>query len=78
MVVCPVVTIGNRCVIPAGSVVVKDIPDDSLAAGCPAIVKKRLNGKAGVGEQLNACRLWFVKKSRTFWRRMPMLGMLLL
>lgn len=51
VVVCPGVTIGNRCVIAAGSVVVKDIPDDSLAAGCPAIVKKRLNGKAGVVEQ---------------------------
>ena len=51
VVVCPGVTIGNRCVIAAGSVVVKDIPDDSLAAGCPAVVKKRLNGKAGVVEQ---------------------------
>ena len=30
---------------------VKDIPDDSLVAGCPAVVKKRLNGKAGVVEQ---------------------------
>ena len=65
VVVCPGVTIGNRCVIAAGSgvtigdnvtigagsVVVKDIPDDSLVAGCPAVVKKRLNGKAGVVEQ---------------------------
>ena len=41
--VCPGVTIGNRCIIAAGSVVTRDIPDDSFAAGCPAIVKKMLN-----------------------------------
>ena len=40
--VCPGVTIGNRCIIAAGSVVVHDIPDDSLAAGNPAVVKKKL------------------------------------
>lgn len=34
-IICPGVTIGNRCVIGAGSVVTKDIPDDSLAAGNP-------------------------------------------
>lgn len=43
VIVCPGVTIGNRCIIAAGSVVTKDIPDDSLAAGCPAIVKRKLN-----------------------------------
>lgn len=43
VVVCPGVTIGNRCIIAAGSVVTKDIPDDSLAAGCPAVVKRKLN-----------------------------------
>ncbi|MCD8318920.1 MAG: sugar O-acetyltransferase [Paraprevotella sp.] len=42
--ICPGVTIGDRCVIAAGSVVVHDIPSDSLAAGNPALVKKRLNG----------------------------------
>ena len=41
-IICPGVTIGHRCVIAAGSVVTKDIPDDSLAAGCPAVVKRRL------------------------------------
>ena len=30
VIVCPGVTIGDRCVIGAGSVVVKDIPSDSL------------------------------------------------
>lgn len=41
--VCPGVTIGDRCIIAAGSVVTRDIPSDSLAAGNPAVVKKRLN-----------------------------------
>lgn len=39
--VCPGVTIGPRCIIAAGSVVVRDIPADSLAAGNPAVVKRR-------------------------------------
>ena len=43
VIICPGVTIGHRCIIAAGSVVTKDIPDDSLAAGCPAVVKRKLN-----------------------------------
>ena len=39
---CPGVTIGKRCIIAAGSVVTRDIPDDSLAAGNPAVVKKTI------------------------------------
>lgn len=35
VIICPGVTIGNRCVIGAGSIVTKDIPDDSFAAGNP-------------------------------------------
>ncbi len=42
VIVCPGVKIGDRCVIAAGSVVTRDIPDDSLAAGNPATVKRRL------------------------------------
>lgn len=38
------VTIGSRCIIAAGSVVVGDIPDDCMAAGNPAVVKRWLNG----------------------------------
>ncbi len=45
VIVCPGVTIGNRCIVAAGSVVTKDIPDDSLVAGNPATIKRRLNGK---------------------------------
>ena len=42
VVVCPGVTIGDNTVIAGGSVVTKDIPDDSLAAGVPAVVKRSL------------------------------------
>jgi len=42
VIVCPGVKIGKRCIIAAGSVVTHDIPDDSLAAGNPAVVKKRI------------------------------------
>ena len=38
VVVCPGVTIGDNCVIGAGSVVTKDIPENSFAAGVPARV----------------------------------------
>lgn len=40
--VCPGVRIGDRTVVGAGSVVVKDLPDDVLAAGNPAVVKRTL------------------------------------
>ena len=38
VVVCPGVTIGDRCVIGAGSVVTRDVPPDSFAAGNPCRV----------------------------------------
>jgi len=37
-VICPGVHIGNGCVIGAGSVVTKDIPDNTIAAGNPCKV----------------------------------------
>lgn len=43
VIVCPGVTIGERCIIGAGSVVTHDIPDDSLAVGNPARVIRKLN-----------------------------------
>ena len=43
VVVLPGVTIGNNCVIGAGSVVVKDIPDNSIAVGNPCKVIKQIN-----------------------------------
>ncbi|HKQ36745.1 MAG TPA: sugar O-acetyltransferase [Verrucomicrobiae bacterium] len=41
-IICPGVTIGDRCVIGAGSVVTRDIPSDVFAAGNPARVIRTL------------------------------------
>ena len=41
--VMPGVTIGSGCVIAAGSVVPSDIPDNSIVAGVPAVVKKKID-----------------------------------
>ena len=38
VVVCPGVTVGDNCVIGAGSVITRDIPDNSFAAGVPCRV----------------------------------------
>ena len=45
VIVCPGVKIGKRCIIGAGSVVTKDIPDDCVAAGNPARVIRKLEIK---------------------------------
>jgi acetyltransferase-like isoleucine patch superfamily enzyme len=42
MLVAPI-RVGARSVTAAGSVVTKDVPPDSLVAGVPAEVKKKLN-----------------------------------
>ena len=44
-VICPGVTIGNRAVIGAGSVVTKDIPADVFAAGNPCKVIRQIAPK---------------------------------
>lgn len=41
-IILPGITIGDRTVIGAGSVVTKDIPSDCVAVGNPAVVKKKL------------------------------------
>ncbi len=41
-IICPGVTIGDRSVIGAGSVVTRDVPDDVVMAGNPARVLRRL------------------------------------
>lgn len=46
------VTVGKRCVIGAGAVVTKDIPDYSIALGVPARVVKRFNFELGKWEQV--------------------------
>jgi len=43
VVICPGVTIGDRSVIGAGSVVTKDIPADVFAAGNPCKVIRKIN-----------------------------------
>jgi len=43
--VMPGVTIGSGCVIAAGSVVTQDVPDNSMVAGVPAVVKKEIQQK---------------------------------
>lgn len=42
VIICPGVTIGARSVIGAGSVVTRDLPEDSLAAGNPCRVVRSL------------------------------------
>jgi maltose O-acetyltransferase len=41
-IICPGVRIGHRCVIGAGSVVTRNIPDDAVAAGNPCRVIRQL------------------------------------
>ena len=40
--ILPGVTIGEGCVVAAGSVVTKDVPSDTLVAGVPAIIKRKI------------------------------------
>lgn len=41
-VILPGVKIGNNVVIAAGSVVIRDVPDNVVVAGVPAIIKKQI------------------------------------
>jgi bifunctional UDP-N-acetylglucosamine pyrophosphorylase/glucosamine-1-phosphate N-acetyltransferase len=50
MLVAPV-RVGSRSVTGAGSVVIKDVPPDSLVAGVPAVVKKSLSERHGEKEE---------------------------
>ena len=43
--VCPGVTIGDRVIVAAGSVVIRDVPSDMMVAGNPAVIKKWLKVK---------------------------------
>ena len=45
--ILPGVSLGNNVVVAAGAVVTRDVPDNSLVAGNPAVVKKKLTGTEG-------------------------------
>jgi len=47
-IVLPGVTIGRRCVVAAGSVVTRDVPDDTLVGGNPAKVIRTLHYPPGI------------------------------
>lgn len=49
VIVCPGVTIGDRSVIGAGAVVTRDIPSDTVAAGNPARVIRKLRSASDSG-----------------------------
>jgi len=49
--ILPGVTIGNRVIIGAGSVVTRDIPDNSVAVGVPARVIKTVDEYLAVARQ---------------------------
>lgn len=44
-IICKGVTIGARSIIAAGSVVVKDIPEDCIAGGNPCMIVRKINEK---------------------------------
>lgn len=62
-------SVGNQCVVAAGAVVRQgaEIPDRSLVAGVPAVVKKRLEGRAA--EWVEGGGEHYVKLSRDYMRQ---------
>lgn len=49
--VMPGVTVGDRCVVAAGTVITRDIPDDSLVMGVPGKVVRTLNRDLSLRER---------------------------
>ena len=52
VMVMPGVHIGSHCIIGAGAIVTKDIPDWAIAAGSPAVVKKYRNRSSNVNSNI--------------------------
>ncbi|MDD3027294.1 MAG: DapH/DapD/GlmU-related protein [Erysipelotrichaceae bacterium] len=48
--IMPGVTIGKGCVIAAGAVVTRDVPDNSLVGGIPAAIIKTITDNKKKGE----------------------------
>ena len=44
-IICPGVSIGKRCIVAAGAVVTKNVPDDCMVAGVPAKVIRKIDSK---------------------------------
>lgn len=61
--VCPNVTIGSNVVIGAGSVVVKNIPSDSIAVGNPCTVLRPITADDKAYWQARAAQYWAEKKA---------------
>lgn len=67
-IICPDVHIGNRCIIGAGNIVIKDIPDNSIAVGNPATIKRKTSLPPNLRFPLtnkfqkNAGKIWSIKK----------------
>lgn len=55
VIVYPGVTIGDNCVISAGSVVTSDIPHDSLAGGNPCTVRRTITEADSMRTRPNRC-----------------------
>ncbi|MBD3923450.1 hypothetical protein IEZ26_02355 [Nocardioides cavernae] len=66
-IILPGVTIGDRCVIGAGSVVTRDIPDGSVAVGVPCRVIKSID-EYETGVRLKGID-WPIGQYDESWRR---------
>lgn len=53
-IICPGVTIGDRAVIGAGSVVTRDVPPDVFAAGNPCRTVRQLAPRSGLAKETSA------------------------
>lgn len=44
--ILPDLSVGNNVIVAAGAVVTKDVPDNCMVAGVPAVIKKRLDAES--------------------------------
>lgn len=48
------VTIGKNCIVGANAVVLNDVPDNCIAVGVPAVIKKKSNEAMSIGNNYSA------------------------